>query len=66
VTQARGLPFNPQKAVYHYLELLPRLEAKSQEEHIEIEKEIRERQKRWTERASGGGSSKRTPRKPRK
>jgi hypothetical protein len=31
LTQTRGLPFNPQKRDYHYLEHLPRLEARSQE-----------------------------------
>jgi len=30
ITQARGLPFNPKKRVYSYLEHLPRLEAKSE------------------------------------
>jgi hypothetical protein len=30
VAQTRGLPFDPQKRAYHYLELLPRLEARSQ------------------------------------
>lgn len=72
VTQTRGLPFNPEKRVYHYLELLPRLEAQSQtvrrshwpfvENAIqagilrpreEIEKEIADRQKTWTQRPTG-------------
>jgi len=30
ITQARGLPFNPKKRVYSYLEHLPRLEAKNE------------------------------------